>query len=284
MLVNILENIGLTDKEARIYLAALEIGGGPVSAIALKAKMNRVTSYDILEKLIKKGLINFVTKNKVKFFSSTDPEIVVHEFQKRTADLTQALPDLKRLHGDTAHPKVRYFEGVEGIKAIYADTLTSKSEILNYCNSKEIRKFWEKYDTEYVAERVKNGIHLKGITPDDDHGRSVKAEDEKCLRETRLVNKDSFNFTNEINIYDDKVAIISLREEFIGMIIESHEIAETQRAIFHMVWDFAAASNLANMASSSLSAITTIPDRKSASLKKEKVVEPQPATDQAQLF
>ena len=55
----------------------------------------------------------------------------------------------------------------------------------------------------------------------------------------RLIPTEKFNFTNEINIYDDKVAIISFKEELIGMIIESTEIANSQRAIFDMCWDFA---------------------------------------------
>ena len=55
----------------------------------------------------------------------------------------------------------------------------------------------------------------------------------------RLIPKDQYNFTNEINIYDDKVSIISFTDEIIGMIIESKEIANTQRAIFSIAWDFA---------------------------------------------
>jgi sugar-specific transcriptional regulator TrmB len=238
MLQSILENIGLTAKESRTYLAALEIGSSPVSKIASKAKLNRVTAYDILEKLVKKGLINFFTKDKIKYFTATDPEIVVNEFRKRTSDLQKALPDLKRLHGDTIHPRVRYFEGLEGIKSIYADTLTSKTEILNYGNSQEIRSQWPTYDEDYVKKRAELGIRLRGVAIDDEFGRWVKDKDEENLREIRLISKEQFNFTNEINIYDDKVAIISFKDELIGMIIESHEIAHTQRAIFKMIWEF----------------------------------------------
>lgn len=244
MLQSILENIGLTTKESRTYLAALEIGSSPVSKIASKAKLNRVTAYDILEKLVKKGLINFFTKDKIKYFTATDPEIVVNEFKKRTADLAKALPDLKRLHGDTIHPHVRYYEGLEGIKSIYADTLTSKTEILNYGNSQEIRSHWPTYDEDYVQKRAAAGIRLRGVAIDDEFGRWVQEKDEETLREIRLISKEQFHFTNEINIYDDKLAIISFKDELIGMIIESPEIANTQRAIFKMVWEFCALSRL----------------------------------------
>ncbi|HLG25677.1 MAG TPA: helix-turn-helix domain-containing protein [Candidatus Gracilibacteria bacterium] len=239
MLNRLFENLGLTGKEAKIYLAALELGSNPVSAIASKAKLNRVTTYDILEKLIKRGMVSSIIKRKIKFFTAVDPELLLTEFKKRTGELEKALPDLKRLYGETVHPKVRYFEGIEGIKSIYAETLTSKTEILNYCNSKEIREFWAQYDQEYVQERVQKNISLRGIAPDDEYGRRVHAEDNAMNREIRLVPKDKYNFTNEIHIFEDKVAIISFKDELIGMIIECGEISKTQRAIFEMVWNFA---------------------------------------------
>lgn len=237
-LQKLLQNLGIDHKEAKIYLAALEVGSSPVSVIADKAHLNRVTTYGILEKLVKKGMMSFITKRKVKFFHSIDPELLVQEYQKRIGDLEKALPDLKRLYGETPQPKVIYFEGQDGIRSIFQDTLTSKTEILNYCNSKEIRDFWPEYDTEYVADRVKRQIYLRGIAPDDDYGKEVQTENAKMFREIRLIPNDKYNFGNEINIYDNKVAIISFQYEPIGMIIESAEIASTQRAIFEMVWRF----------------------------------------------
>lgn len=238
-LIKILTNLGLNTKEAGIYLACIEKGTSAVSELAQSAKINRVTTYDILEKLKSKGLVSFFTKKKIKYFSATDPEIVLDEYEKRTNDFRQFLPKFKQLTGETSHPRVRYFEGLEGIKTIYADTLTSKTEILNYANTEEIRKNWPNYDSEYVAKRAKKQIFLKGIAPHDKAGEILKKEDEKYYRNIKLVPANEFDFTNEINIYDDKVAIISFKDELIGMIIESHEIANSQRTIFNMCWKFA---------------------------------------------
>jgi len=232
-------NLGLTDKESKVYLSLVEIGTNVVSRIAEKAKINRVTTYDILEKLKEKGFISTFTKQKIKYFSPTDPEIIANNFDQKTKAFKDSLPELKRLKGETAHPRIQYFEGLEGIKAIYEDTLHAKTEILNFSNSEEIRKIWPTYDSDYVTKRAKKKIHLKGVIPADEAGKKVRAEDPLYFREMRLITKDKYNFTNEINIYDDKVAIISFADELIGMIIESHEIAETQRAIFQMVWEFA---------------------------------------------
>ncbi len=238
-LITPLKNVGLTEKESRVYLSCLELGSEVVTKIAKIAHLNRVTTYDILEKLKAKGFVTFLIKKNIKYFSALDPELVYAETQRHTSQLKLALPSLKRIKIGTNHPQVQYFEGIEGIKAIYADTLTSKTEILNYANSREIRKFWPEYDDEYVAKRVKKKIYLRGIAPEDEYGKHVHSQDKVKHREIRLVPAKTYDFTNEINIYDNKVAIVSIHDELIGMIIESSEIAHTQRAIFQMAWEFA---------------------------------------------
>lgn len=239
-LANILINIGLTDKEASVYLACLELGQSPASDIALRAKMNRVTTYDILKKLLHRGYVSTFTQNGTKTFSATDPDTIRNEVRKNYMDFKSALPDLRRLHGKTQHPHIRYYEGPEAIKKVYADTLTAKTELLNYADSRLVRQFWPNYDQEYVAERVKKKIYLRGIAPQDDYGDLVAEQNKASHREIRLVPGEKFPFHNEINVYDDKVSIVSFGEdEVLGMIIQSQEIADTQRAIFTMAWSFA---------------------------------------------
>lgn len=239
MLIDTLRNIGLTEKESKVYLACLELGASVVSEIAKRARINRVTTYDILDKLISKGFINFITKDGIKYFDPTKPDLIFENTKRKVENFKKSLPDLRRLHGDTVHPRVHYFEGLDGLKSIYADTLTSSTEILNYANSEEIREYWPDYDIEYVNVRAQKKIFLRGIAPHDKVGIKVASENEKYYRDIRLIDHKKYNFTNEINIYEDKVSIISFREGLIGMIIESHEIADTQRAIFKMVWEMA---------------------------------------------
>ncbi len=239
MLQKILENIGLTEKEAKTYLALVELGQSTASQIAKRAGINRVTTYDIIEKLIPRG---FVTKHKVKgklLFTPVDPEIIALDYRSRARDFRKSLPDFKILRGETPYPQVQYFEGLKGIKQIYLDTLTSNTEILNYADSRGIRRYWPEHDAEYVAERVERGIYLRGICPDDEIGHKVQNRDWECSREVRLVPKEKYDFTNEINIYDNKVAIISYTDNPVGILIENKSIANTQRSIFRMAWQFA---------------------------------------------
>lgn len=235
----ILIKLGFSEKEAKLYLACLELGAGTVVEISRKSDITRGSAYDVLEEMLDKGYVSKLHKDRHMIFSPVDPEVLKKRFEERIRNFEMALPELKGLFNKQSRPKVRYFEGLEGIKRVYEDTLTATTEILNYANSREIRIHWPTYDNDYVKQRVKKQIFLKGIAPDDDYGLKVKKDDRHCLRETRLLTSKDFSFTNEINIYDNKVAITSYQNELIGIIIESQEIADTQRDIFKMAWAFA---------------------------------------------
>lgn len=238
-LYDVLSKNGFTEKEAKVYLACLSLGSSTVLEISRKADISRGSCYDLLEGMLERGLVSKVHEEKHIIFTAMDPEMVLQRSESSVRQLELSLPELKGLFHKHAHPRIRYFEGLEGIKRIYADTLTATTDILNYANSREIRIHWPDYDEDYVTQRCKKNIFLKGIAPDDDYGRAVQGDDVACMRETRLLPAKDFHFTNEINIYDNKVAITSFHHEMIGILIESEAIADTQRDIFKMAWAFA---------------------------------------------
>ena len=237
----VLQEIGLAKKEAAVYLANLKIGESPVSVIAKKAGFNRVSTYDVLRRLNILGLVSYCTKADTKHFSAINPEVLISDYKEKVRNLEKALPELRGLiNKNSKKPKLRYFDGIQGIKMVYEDTLTTSTEILNFSNSEVIRKYWPTYDEEYVKIRAEKKIFLRGISPLDKHGLKVQKEDKENYREIRLVSSREFHFTNEINIYDDKVAITSFQDQPFGIIMESKEIAHTQRDIFKMAWLYAA--------------------------------------------
>ena len=72
----------------------------------------------------------------------------------------------------------------------------------------------------------------------DENGLNFKKNSEKELREVYLVPSEKFPFENEINIYNDKISITSLKDK-IGVIIQNQNIADTQRAIFNLGYEYA---------------------------------------------
>ena len=131
--------------------------------------------------------------------------------------------------------KIRFFEGVEGVITAYEDTLTSETEILAYASVEHQHSFFPGYFPAYYTRRAKKGIPVRCFLADSDETRRVKKSDEAHLRQTCIVPK-KFEISPEINIYDNKIAILSLKEKF-GAIIESKEVAEAFRKMFELAYE-----------------------------------------------
>ena len=239
-IVKTLTDIGLDEKEAKVYISALEMGASPASVIAKKAGLNRVTTYGILQDLSREGLVQITEKKEVSHFLAVDPEVLVFNFKQKTENLEALLPDLKSLiSGHEYAVSRRFFEGIEAVKEAYQETLLAKSEILNYANSKNIREHWPTYDKDYVQERAERQIFLRGIYPKDRQGKKVQKEDTLYFRQTRLLSKRHFLLENEIKIYDDKFFIASFAPAPFAILIQSETISDSQKQIFEIAWSFA---------------------------------------------
>lgn len=236
-LFNLLKESGLSDKEAKTYLSALELGFGSMQEIAKKSGLKRSTTYDIVSNLVIKGIFAQTTKGKKKFYLAEDPERVFDLLKLRQENFKKALPELKSIFNRlTGKPKVCYFEGIAGLESIYWDTLESKTTILAYGAIDDMRQVMSPdFIKKYVEERVKRNIFERAIVPLTEESRKYALKNKEELREFHFVPKDRICFRNEINIYNNKVAIISFTEK-IGLIIESQKIADTQRAIFELAW------------------------------------------------
>jgi sugar-specific transcriptional regulator TrmB len=238
-IVKQLIDVGLTEKEAQVYIATLEKGTSVVSIIAHRAKFNRITTYTILEKLLSRGLVTISVRDGIKHFTAVSPEIFSDSIKQRAKRLEKSVPHLLALAGNnTSRPIVQMFEGLTGVKRAYKETLASSKEILNFANSKGLREHWPEYDIEYVTERARRKIFLRGIAPDDESGESVKSGDKNFHRETRLLPQENFGVENEINIFDDKMLITSFDPKVFAILIQSQAVADTQRQIFEMLWKF----------------------------------------------
>lgn len=134
MPIEILEKLGLSNKEARLYLSLLELGPAVVSDIAKKAHMNRSTAYVVLGFLIKRGFVSISDIKSVRLYTPTSPEHLVR-LAKESADkhnelvgITKTLlPKLKSMQNKTEQkPRVQFFDGNEGIKVVQQDIQKAK--------------------------------------------------------------------------------------------------------------------------------------------------------------
>lgn len=236
-LFHVLTNLGLEEKEAQLYVSLVELGEASVLALSRKSGVNRASIYYILDKMKKRGLVTHLKKKGTDLYSSVDPDLVLAQFQSRVKDLQAAVPELKALVNQNGQrPPVRFYEGVNGIKAMIADSLTAKTEILSATNPEALHRLWPEYDEEYSKRRAEANLPQRALAPSDEHGRKAKAEDKKYHRELRLVDSGTLNLGSDITVYDDKVAMASLTGEVFGVLIENATLAETQRSLFEQAW------------------------------------------------
>lgn len=238
--------MGLSDKEAKTYLASLELGPSSAQEIAKKAGLKRPTAYFAIDGLIKKGLMSSFEKGKKQFFAAESPErlvsVVANQKRKAAAleeDLRHILPTMNSLfHLAGEKPGVRFFEGKEGIKAMQEDFLKSRASSLeNIYPRDDFVKIFSKPEREhYVRQREKKRIRVRTIYTSE-AGAVLPAKD--SLTERRFVSPKVFPFSADITIYGNMVAIATYRGKLIGVIIESKEIAETLRLIFNLAWQAA---------------------------------------------
>ena len=244
MSIAALQQLGLTDEESRAYFALLQLGGSYVSAVAKKAGVHRVVCYKILDGLVEKGLVSSFVKNGIKHYAVESPTILVHKQQEKLYLAERLLPELLSVTNALAYkPKIQYYEGVEGLKNIFEDTLTAMGEVLGYTNLEKIPEIVPvEYLREWAQRKIAKGIKTRMLSPHTPKALAYlhtyyPSGFDPNLVEILFINPRQFPFEYEITIYGNRVAILSLnRNELMGLIIESPVYAETQRAIFQLAW------------------------------------------------
>ncbi|OGH64263.1 MAG: hypothetical protein A2821_01695 [Candidatus Magasanikbacteria bacterium RIFCSPHIGHO2_01_FULL_41_23] len=235
----ILKNIGFETNEAKIYLSALELGEAPASEIAYKAKIKRPSAYVLLKALHKKGYMASYTKKKLMYFVALDPSVIISTILERAKKAEAVLPELKALFSSdsTNKPRVEYYEGHDGLVAIMEDTLVVPNKtIYTWANIDTIWSSLKDYYPTYIRKKNEKNIFNYAICTDSDLATRFKTHGQTERRELLIVPKEKFPMTNEINIYEDKIFIISHKDQM-GVIIKNKEIADTQRSIFELCWE-----------------------------------------------
>ncbi|KKR21244.1 MAG: Transcriptional regulator, TrmB [Candidatus Moranbacteria bacterium GW2011_GWA2_39_41] len=239
MIIEDLIKIGLDKKEAQLYLCLLELGETNLARISQKSNIKRTTCYDIVESLKNKGLISVTTRKKRVYYVAEDPRKMERQLEEKKHVLNSILPQLLSVANFIdKKPAIRYFEGTEGIKDVFRDTLNfPKQEILAWVSEEAVEHFdinwlWNFY----VTKRAEKKIWSRSIAPDVPYLKNVKTFDQAHLRQSRLISSKDFPFQVEINLYsNDRIGIMSFREKF-GLIIESKQIYTTLKSIFEAHW------------------------------------------------
>ncbi len=236
----ILKNLGFTDKEAKVYLALLQLGPTDAKQISQKSGIKKPTTYVILDDLRQKDAILFLPSAKKKLFAVKSPEELFEVAHSKLKQATANLPLLNSLAKESKDKAmVTYYEGRNNfIKAMKykEDEVARNGELLCYFASAEKvdLKMFPVIDAN-LTRLKKQGVHLRGFASDNPTLAEYRKRDKDFDRDVKILPKELYSAYSSIEISETFVRF-ALFEQEMFVIIDNPDIARIMRQIFEMNW------------------------------------------------
>lgn len=236
----ILQEIGLTEYESKIYLALLSNGQISAYELAEKAGLYRQVTYDSLKRLMEKGFVNSVTEGKTKLFKAIDPNLILEFLNEKTENYKQILPELTKMSNSSKQPlNVETYKGKNIVRIALKDIineLKNKKERQVLCTAvdeslpKETQELViEQYERDMLHYKIKEKVIIK---------EDSKGIFKKGTSQYRKIPKKFFN-ENPVQIYGDNVQIIIWGNPNYLVIIRNKGVADSYRKQFELMWSIA---------------------------------------------
>jgi len=242
--LEILRKIGLSEGEVRIYSSLLDAGSSPVRRIHEMTGIERRNIYDILNKLIERGLVTYIAENKKRFFQISHPSKITGYIEEKK----QGLENIK-IETDKLMPQIiekfkakrleinaEVFRGWEGVKAVWEDMLNCR-EICWIGSGRYVPKMLPHFFQNWNKRRVKLGVKFVNL---------MRAEMRKEIRkpfeleDMRFLPPEFSGNPIVISIFGDKTANFIFGDEIFVFVVESRKLAENYKRYHKYLWDNAA--------------------------------------------
>jgi sugar-specific transcriptional regulator TrmB len=234
----ILLNLGLSNNESEVYYILLELKESLASEIAKRTEISRPHVYDSLNKLLQKGLINYVIKNGNRYFKLANPNKLLDylkeqgtEIKEKEKEIKNVLPELTSLYSQIKErPIIETYEGGEGIKTILNDIINTKKEMLAFNTlGKELIKYIpEHYLKRYLKERQRHKIRSRQFYVEGaDVYRHPMVKYKKLPKSFQPV---------ALFVYGNNVVMFILIDLPTSIRIQSKDVAKLYKEQFELMW------------------------------------------------
>jgi sugar-specific transcriptional regulator TrmB len=231
----ILADIGFRDIESRVYISLLELGESTVLPIAKKSGLQRTYCYDVLQRLVDRGIASYFVKNGRRRYVAEDPIAIERLYKERGQRLSAVVPELRSLYARApGRPKVRFYEGREGLLSIYEELARTRS----YCaisSPDHIAAALGKYFLELARRLAENGAHGRELITKHAKDIPYLKHFDTEHQEFRLL-PEGMRLETDMVIFNDKLALISYGRDIHAITIESQAIVSAQLAMFNLLW------------------------------------------------
>jgi len=233
----ILEDLGLTNSEIKVYISLLELGSSTAGPIREKAGLQNSVIHRALQSLINKGLINYVLESKRKKYQATDPNNFYNFIDDKKKRFELILPELKEKQKNAKEEeRATVYKGVRGIKEIYNILINSGAkEYLTFgggheCEERMGTDWWVSMHTKRIANKLPSRQVFDETVRK--FGTILK---KRPISNMRYISKEFAQFQETI-IARDLVAINVFTENAYGFLIKDPVVAEGYRKYFELLW------------------------------------------------
>ncbi len=231
----ILEDIGLTNAEIKVYLALLELGTSSAGPILDKSALQNSVVHMTLHKLIDKGFVTFVKEGKRNHYQAANPRHIIDFINHKKERFEQILPELLIKQQEAKQkPEIISFRGIRGIKELLMGLLDAGgSEHHTFGSSVKSLMLGEAWWISYHKKRAAKDIKAKLLFNESLANWSA---DKKYLKAKIRYTKAGFEPLTETIIRNDKVAIIIWSDKPLGVLIHQKEAAQSYDQFFNIMW------------------------------------------------
>lgn len=240
----ILRKAGLTESQAKAYLALIEHGLLSPAELAEKTNESRTNGYMICEKLESLGLA-IKKEGKTARYSPTHPSALETLAEKRRKVLMRNEQEVKSglsplldlFYRFREEPGARTLQGVEGIKEVFSEVIRTKADVYFIRTPADIQTLPDEFFKQHQKDRVANGIKTFALTPLSTHAKEAVLSDSDATHgfARTFYPTEAYTEPVEIQIYGDSLAFIAYGETQMATIIKSPPIAEAMRQLFRLL-------------------------------------------------
>jgi sugar-specific transcriptional regulator TrmB len=240
MIEQILMENGLTKKESVLYLSVLEAGETTLAHAAEKAHLKRSTVYSLVDGMKERGFLSETKRRGIGYISALSPRLLIERFERSLESAKTVLPQLMDLaYASPVKPRIRFYDGMEGIKQILFDAAASGRDYIGFIDYALMPKeIYKHIRTKVAPERAKLGNNLQLLMPRNETNAGV-LKDYRQMIEHRMVDFPSRKNHIEILLYEgSKIGCMSfVKNEMFGVVIDSEAIFVTLKDLFTLIWE-----------------------------------------------
>lgn len=240
-----LKELGFTAGEEKVYIALLKLGSSTTGPIAKEASVSRSKLYEIIEKLVRKGIVSHYKQNNISYFKAAPPERIVEFLDKKEKEMEmqkkafkESLPYFESFIGQKELKKeAEVFEGMEGIKSVRELALArmKKEDVMLYFGNpasghEHVLGYWDDWNRRRVEKRISAKIIYN-----QDAAQFGERRKKQTYTEVRYLPL-SGPTDAWIEIYGDTVAIVMKKETPMSIVINNKLVADSFKTYFNILW------------------------------------------------